>query len=103
MENKKLLNINDLIGAVKGLHQQPVETRASNSDEESTGRLANYFGPQLVNDKVAAQILGVSDNTLAVWRSTKRYGLRFYKIGGRVRYRVSDLKAWLETRASHEA
>lgn len=52
----------------------------------------------LLDEKQAAQYMSVSPGTLSVWRSTGRYGLPFLKVGSRVRYRVSDLDAWLATR-----
>lgn len=53
---------------------------------------------ELVDDTDAANILGVSPGTLSVWRSTGRYALPFVKVGRNVRYRVSDLNAWLDKR-----
>jgi hypothetical protein len=57
---------------------------------------------ELVDEKTAAEILCTTPGTLSVWRSTGRYALPFLKIGRKVRYRISDLDAWLEqrTRAS---
>lgn len=57
---------------------------------------------ELVDEKAAAEILCTTPGTLSVWRSTGRYALPFLKIGRKVRYRISDLDAWLEqrTRAS---
>lgn len=52
----------------------------------------------LVDEREAAEILGLSPGTLTVWRSTGRYGLPFVKVGRNVRYRKSDLDAWLENR-----
>ena len=53
----------------------------------------------LLDEKEAAQFLdGVTPGTLSVWRSTGRYNLPFIKIGRNVRYRRSDLIAWLEKR-----
>lgn len=46
----------------------------------------------------AANILGVRDKTLEVWRSTKRYNIPFIKVGRLVRYRKSDLLHWMKTR-----
>ena len=54
----------------------------------------------LVNDQDAADILGVSKGTLQVWRSTGRYNIPYIKIGRNVRYRVSDLMKWLDSRTS---
>jgi predicted site-specific integrase-resolvase len=53
---------------------------------------------ELLDDKAAAQILDVTVGTLSVWRSTGRYRLPFVKIGHKVRYRRSDLVAWLASR-----
>ncbi|MCQ1549838.1 MAG: helix-turn-helix domain-containing protein [Candidatus Accumulibacter phosphatis] len=53
---------------------------------------------ELVDDKTAAQIIGAKPSTLGVWRSTGRYALPFIKVGRMVRYRRSDLEAWLEKR-----
>lgn len=46
----------------------------------------------------AAEMLGISEHTLAKWRSKKRYPLRYVKVGGNVRYRMSDLEAFLNSR-----
>ena len=54
---------------------------------------------ELLNEEQAAEYLTVSPGTLAVWRSTGRYSLPFVKVGRRVRYRLSDLDAWLEARS----
>ena len=46
----------------------------------------------------AAIAIDVSPGTLSVWRCTGRYALPFIKVGRKVRYRRSDLIAWLENR-----
>jgi excisionase family DNA binding protein len=46
----------------------------------------------------AAAFLDLKPQTLAVWASTGRYGLPFYKCGRKVRYRQSDLDAFIERR-----
>lgn len=51
-----------------------------------------------LDDPEATAFLNLKRGTLAVWRSTGRYQLPFVKIGRTVRYRRSDLIAWLETR-----
>lgn len=53
---------------------------------------------ELMTDAQVAQLLDVSTKTLASWRSTGRYGLAFLRIGARIRYRKSDVLAWLESR-----
>ena len=52
----------------------------------------------MLNEKQASEIIGVVPGTLQVWRSTGRYKIPFVKVGRLVRYRRSDLLAWLESR-----
>lgn len=56
----------------------------------------NENGFALVGRKEAADFLGVASQTLAVWASTERYHLPYIKVGSKVRYRMSDLEAFLE-------
>ena len=49
----------------------------------------------LVKPAEAANILGTTTSTLAVWRSTNRQKLTYVKIGGLVRYRLSDLEKFI--------
>lgn len=55
---------------------------------------------RLYSPEEAAKYLGVVENTLSVWRSTGRYNLPYIKVGRLVRYRLSDLQAFL-TRHTH--
>lgn len=62
--------------------------------------IAAVLKPQsnlLTNDQ-AATYLGVAPNSLAVWRTTKRYALPYVKVGRLVKYRLADLNAFLESR-----
>lgn len=52
--------------------------------------------PAMLNRNEAAERLGLSARTLAEWACIRK-GPPFLKLGGRVRYRVEDLDAWLET------
>ncbi len=52
----------------------------------------------LLNSQEAALYLGVAHNSLAVWRTTKRYPIPYVKVGRLVKYRLSDLNAFLESR-----
>lgn len=52
----------------------------------------------LLDEKQAAEFLGVAPGTLSVWRSRGRYQVPFVKVGHLVRYRRGDLDAWLESR-----
>lgn len=54
--------------------------------------------PALLDEQQAAEHLNVSPGTLSVWRSTGRYCLPFVKVGRNVRYRLSDLDAWINER-----
>ncbi|PKK36787.1 hypothetical protein BWI96_10475 [Siphonobacter sp. SORGH_AS_0500] len=54
--------------------------------------------PELMDRKTAAKYLGVAPDTLSVWACTKRYPLKRIKIGRSVRYRRSDLDAFLQER-----
>lgn len=55
------------------------------------------WDPLLSRDE-AAELLGVKVGTLEVWASTRRYDLPFIKIGRLVKYRLSDLQAFVESR-----
>lgn len=47
----------------------------------------------------AAAYLDVKPQTLAVWATTRRYGLPFVKVGRLVRYRKQDLDAFICARS----
>ena len=52
--------------------------------------------PALLTRREAAQYLGVSASTLAVWACNHRYGLPYVKLGSRlVRYRKEDLDSFI--------
>jgi excisionase family DNA binding protein len=56
--------------------------------------------PKLLTPKQAAEIIGVAEQTLAVWRSAGRHDLPFVKAGRLVRYRASDIESWLASRTA---
>ncbi len=60
------------------------------------------FLPTLPGDllppQTVAAILGVSPGTLDAWRSTRRVALPFVKVGALVRYRRSDIEAFIAAR-----
>jgi excisionase family DNA binding protein len=66
--------------------------------ESATSRKLIQRTNDLLDDGAAAEFLNISAGTLSVWRSTGRYALPFVKIGRNVRYRLSDLEAWIEQR-----
>lgn len=50
-----------------------------------------------LNTTEAAEFLEVSRGTLEVWRCTKRHSIPYIKIGRLVKYRLTDLEAWLKS------
>ncbi len=54
--------------------------------------------PIQIDEKRAAEVLGVKVSTLTNWRTTGRYSLPYIKIGRLVRYRVTDLAQWIAKR-----
>jgi predicted DNA-binding transcriptional regulator AlpA len=52
----------------------------------------------LLTAEEAARLLGVTPCTLSIWRCSKRYPLNYIKIGGKVRYRLSDIEQFVESR-----
>ncbi len=60
------------------------------------------FESDLMTRKDAAAYLGVSEMTLAIWKSTGRYSLRVYKIGRLAKYKRSDLDAFIASRLQAE-
>jgi excisionase family DNA binding protein len=71
----------------------------SNEPSKATRALVDalYRDPKL-NERQAAEYLGIAPATLTQWRCTGRHALPFLRVGRLIRYRVSDLDAWLETR-----
>jgi excisionase family DNA binding protein len=61
--------------------------------------LALQSPSDLLTQTEAAAYLGLSPNTLEVWRCTKRYELPYVKVGRLIRYRRSELDAWLDSRS----
>jgi excisionase family DNA binding protein len=80
------------------------------SDPNSPTSKSLYFVPDpnsptsgylvLLTSVEAAAFLGVKKETLAIWRCTKRYNLPFVRVGRLIKYRKSDLIAFLESRSS---
>lgn len=74
---------------------------ATHTEQTPTSRSADQIhriADKRLDTIEAAKYLGVAPATLQVWRSTGRYCIPFLKIGGRVRYRLSDLDNWLKSR-----
>ncbi|MGD9153113.1 MAG: helix-turn-helix domain-containing protein [Gammaproteobacteria bacterium] len=52
----------------------------------------------LLNPADVADLLGIKVETLQIWRCNHRYNLPYVKIGGRVRYKLSDVEKFIESR-----
>lgn len=58
--------------------------------------MTNYQSNQLLTPNQASEILGISIQTLAIWRCNKRYNLNYVKVGRYVRYRYADILAFID-------
>lgn len=58
---------------------------------------SKYIGlKNLLTRQEAATYLGCKPNTLALWKCTKRYSLPYVKIGKNIRYKLSDLREFID-------
>ena len=70
------------------------------SPEQDTGGNQNYWSG-LIDEKGAADFLGVSPRTLQLWRQ-RGGGPQFIRLSIRcVRYRRSDLRDWADARVAN--
>jgi predicted DNA-binding transcriptional regulator AlpA len=53
---------------------------------------------ELWTGRKVAQVLGVSSQTVKNWRVNQRVQLPFVRVGGAVRYRPSDISAFVESK-----
>ena len=53
---------------------------------------------KLLTPQEVSEILGVSVETLNVWRATKRYPLPYVKSGRLVRYQLADVEKFIVDR-----
>ncbi len=58
---------------------------------------------RLFDTEGASKILGVTEGTLVVWRSQRRYSLAYTKIGRKVYYTLRDLLSFIESRRVTQA
>jgi excisionase family DNA binding protein len=52
---------------------------------------------ELLTTAQMAEVLGLSKDTLTTWRCTKRYDVPYLKLGRHVRYKRSDVEAWVRS------
>lgn len=60
--------------------------------------MAKLNSNNLLKPEQVAEYIGVSVDTLNVWRCTKRYNLPYVKAGRLVRYRTEDVEAFITSR-----
>ena len=60
------------------------------------------FKECLLTRAQAAKFLGVQEHTLAVWACSRRYNLPYVKIGRLVKYRYSDLLAFVDEQTKNQ-
>lgn len=61
----------------------------------STAAVQSLVHRDNLTPRQTAELLNVPEATLAVWRCTNRVVLPFFKLGSHVRYRRSDLEAFI--------
>ncbi len=57
----------------------------------------NYDPKDRMTPAEASKYLGLSETTLAIWRSTGRVKLKYYKAGGRVYYLRPHLDEYVQS------
>ncbi len=58
--------------------------------------VTNQTSTKLLTPRQVSEVLSIAEHTLAVWRCTKREDLPYTKIGRTVRYRASDVDAFIQ-------
>ena len=53
---------------------------------------------ELLTPRDAAKVLRTSYGPLAKWRSTRKYPLRYVRLGGKIYYKLSDVRAFIDAR-----
>ncbi len=56
---------------------------------------------KLLSTDQTSDFLGITKDTLAVWRTTKRYPIPYIKVGHLIKYKLSDLERWLDSRTKN--
>jgi predicted DNA-binding transcriptional regulator AlpA len=60
--------------------------------------MTTAIADRLLTEDEAAELLATKPQTLSVWRTTKRYPLPYVKVGRNVRYKLSAILAFIESR-----
>jgi len=59
---------------------------------------ARDISDTLLNEEETARYLGLRPQTLATWRSSRRYALPYIRVGRAIRYRREDVEKFLAGR-----
>jgi predicted DNA-binding transcriptional regulator AlpA len=52
--------------------------------------------PEYLSAKQVSQLTSISVKTLEMFRSVRK-GPPYFRVGGRIRYRIADVRAWVES------
>lgn len=75
------------------LHIPELDELKKLMEEIKAGQVENK---ELMNEKAAAEYLGVSPNALNCWRTNRKTPVPYVKIGSRVLYDKKDLNSFIE-------
>ena len=62
-------------------------------NEYASNSLDNLLTPAQVASKLCVKV-----QTLAAWRTTKKYSLSYVKVGSKILYRQSDVQSFIDSR-----
>ena len=75
-----------------------MDTKNPTPDSGTDSAAVIKFESELMSRREAAAYLGISEVTLAIWKSTKRHYLKVYKIGRLAKYKKSDLDEFIASK-----
>ena len=97
-QHRRLLTVSDLKPRATVVNSEAPINAKPLPKGKAVAKQMTKFESDLMTRKEAATYLGVSEMTLAIWKSTGRYSLRVYKIGRLAKYKKLDLDAFIESR-----
>ncbi len=84
--------------ATESVQIAPVPDRPATQNQAAESTQTAPSPDDLLTRHQAADYMGMASQTLAVWASTGRYGLRYIRIGRLARYRRRDLDEFMARR-----
>ena len=82
----------------KNLLENSNNTEIMTHSEEAEKKKQLILENTLLKPCDVSKILGITIETLAVWRCTNRTSLKFYRIGRSIRYRLSEVNEFISSR-----